>query len=104
VLTVLGIFIAGFSSILTGLNFIVTIHEMRAPGMTWFACRCLSGRTTRRRLSGSRHLSAITLVLVGVERIWHVGFLIPLGDPVFQHLFWFYSHPTVYIMILQEWV
>ena len=105
VLTVLGIFIAGFSSILTGLNFIVTIHQMRAPGMTWFRLPLFIWShyaTAIIQVLGTPIL-AITLVLVGVERIWRVGIFDPAlgGDPIlFQHLFWFYSHPAVYIMIL----
>jgi cytochrome c oxidase subunit 1 len=105
VLTVIGIFIAGFSSILTGLNFIVTIHKMRAPGMTWFRLPLFIWShyaTAIIQVLGTPVL-AITLVLVGVERIWRVGIFDPAlgGDPIlFQHMFWFYSHPAVYIMIL----
>src|SRR5215510_13876448 len=101
----LGIFINGFSSILTGLNFIVTIHTMRAPGMTWFRLPLFIWShyaTAIIQLLGTPIL-AITLVLVAVERIWHVGIFDPAlgGDPIlFQHLFWFYSHPAVYIMII----
>ena len=102
---VIGIFIAGFSSILTGLNFIVTIHTMRAPGMTWFRMPLFlwSSYSTSIILVLATPVLAITLVLVGVERIFGVGIFDPAlgGDPVlFQHLFWFYSHPAVYIMIL----
>jgi cytochrome c oxidase subunit 1 len=105
VLTVIGIFIAGFSSILTGLNFIVTIHKMRAPGMTWFRLPLFIWShyaTAIIQVLGTPVL-AITLVLVAVERIWRVGIFDPAlgGDPIlFQHMFWFYSHPAVYIMIL----
>ena len=105
VLTVIGIFIAGFSSILTGLNFIVTIHKMRAPGMTWFRLPLFIWShyaTAIIQVLGTPVL-AITLVLVAVERIWRVGIFDPSlgGDPIlFQHMFWFYSHPAVYIMIL----
>src|ERR1035437_10682421 len=90
------IFIAGFSSILTGINFIVTVHTMRAPGMTWF----------RLPLFIWAHYAtvlAITVALMALERIAHVGIFDPAigGDPVlFQHMFWFYSHPAVYIMVL----
>ena len=105
VLTVLGIFVVGFSSILTGLNFIVTIHTMRAPGMTWFRMPLFlwSHYATAIIMVLATPVLAITLVLVGVERIWRVGIFDPAigGDPIlFQHLFWFYSHPAVYIMIL----
>src|SRR5581483_4119714 len=102
---VLGIFIAGFSSILTGLNFIVTIHTMRAPGMTWFRLPLFVWAhyaTSLIQVLGTPVL-AITLALVALERTLHLGFFDPAygGDPVlFQHLFWFYSHPAVYIMVL----
>jgi cytochrome c oxidase subunit 1 len=101
----LGIFIAGFASILTGLNFIVTIHRMRAPGMTWFRLPLFVwGHYAASILMvlGTPVL-AITLVLVALERTIGIGVFDPTkgGDPLlFQHLFWFYSHPAVYIMIL----
>jgi cytochrome c oxidase subunit I len=100
-----GVFIAGFSSILTGLNFIVTIHKMRAPGMTWHRLPLFvwSMYATSAIFVLATPVLAITLLLVGLERIFHVGVFDPAlgGDPVlFQHLFWFYSHPAVYIMIL----
>jgi cytochrome c oxidase subunit I len=105
VLTVVGIFISGFSSILTGLNFIVTIHTMRAPGLNWFRLPLFiwSHYATAIIMVLGTPVIAITLALVGLERIWHVGIFDPAlgGDPIlFQHLFWFYSHPAVYIMIL----
>ncbi len=100
-----GIFIAGFGTILTGLNFIVTIHRMRAPGMTWSRLPLFiwSNYATSIILVLATPVLAITLLLVAVERFAHVGIFDPAlgGDPVlFQHLFWFYSHPAVYIMIL----
>ncbi len=101
----LGVFTAGFSSILTGLNFVVTIQTMRAPGMTWFRMPLFLWSmvaTSVIQILGTPVL-AITLVLVALERGFHVGVFDPAvgGDPVlFQHLFWFYSHPAVYIMIL----
>jgi cytochrome c oxidase subunit 1 len=101
----LGVFIAGFSSILTGLNFIVTIHTMRAPGLTWFRLPLFVWAhyaTSIIQVLGTPVL-AITIVLVALERAFHVGIFDPAlgGDPLlFQHLFWFYSHPAVYIMIL----
>ncbi len=100
-----GIFINGFSSILTGLNFIVTIHRMRAPGLTWFRLPLFiwSIYATSIIFILGTPVIAITLALVGIERGFHVGIFDPSigGDPVlFQHLFWFYSHPAVYIMIL----
>ena len=103
--TALGIFIAGFSSILTGLNFIVTIHRMRAPGMTWFRLPLFVWAhyaTSLVQVLGTP-VVAITIVMLGVERAFGFGIFDPArgGDPVlFQHLFWFYSHPAVYIMIL----
>ncbi len=100
-----GAFIAGFSSILTGLNFIVTVHKMRAPGMTWnrmplfvwaiYATAVIQVLATP--------VLAITLLLIIIERTLGIGIFDPAlgGDPVlFQHFFWFYSHPAVYIMIL----
>src|SRR4030088_926946 len=103
--TALGIFITGFSSILTGLNFIVTIHRMRAPGMTWFRMPLFlwSMYATSLIFVLGTPVIAITMLLVAVERIFHFGFFDPRlgGDPLlFQNLFWFYSHPAVYIMIL----
>ena len=103
--TAVGIFVAGFSSILTGLNFIVTIHRMRAPGMTWFRLPLFVWShyaTSLIQVLGTPVL-AITLVLILVERGFGFGIFDPTrgGDPVlFQHLFWFYSHPAVYIMVL----
>src|SRR5947209_19370658 len=101
----LGIFITGFSSILTGLNFIVTIHTMRAPGLTWFRLPLFiwSMYATSLILVLATPVLAITLALMCLERLWGLGVFDPKlgGDPVlFQHLFWFYSHPAVYIMIL----
>jgi cytochrome c oxidase subunit 1 len=105
VLTGLGVFITGFSSILTGLNFIVTIHRMRAPGMTWFRLPLFiwSHYATALIMVLGTPVLAITILLVAAERVLHLGLFDPSmgGDPVlFQHLFWFYSHPAVYIMIL----
>jgi cytochrome c oxidase subunit 1 len=102
---VLGIFINGFSSILTGLNFIVTIHKMRAPGMTWFRMPLFlwAMYATSVIFVLATPIIAITLFLMALERILRVGIFDPAigGDPLlFQHLFWFYSHPVVYIMIL----
>ena len=101
----LGIFIAGFSSILTGLNFIVTIHTMRAPGMTWFRLPLFvwTHYATSMIFVLGTPVLAITLALVALERVFHIGIFNPAlgGDPLlFQHLFWFYSHPAVYIMVL----
>src|ERR687892_428803 len=104
-LTVVGVFVPGFSSILTGLNFIVTIHKMRAPGMTWFRLPLFiwAHYATSIIFILGTPVIAITLLLVGLERIFRLGIFDPAlgGDPVlFQHLFWFYSHPAVYIMVL----
>jgi cytochrome c oxidase subunit I len=103
--TTMGAFITGFSSILTGLNFIVTIHRMRAPGLTWFRLPLFvwSIYATSVVMLLATPVLAITLVLLMVERGLGVGIFDPAlgGDPVlYQHLFWFYSHPAVYIMIL----
>src|SRR5213596_2121348 len=100
-----GVFVAGFSSIITGMNFMVTIHKMRAPGLTWFRLPLFvwSLYATSLILVLATPVLAITLALMSVERFWGVGIFDPKlgGDPVlFQHLFRFYSHPAVYIMIL----
>ena len=103
--TALGVFITGFASILTGLNFIVTIHKMRAPGLTWFRLPLFiwAHYATSLIMVLATPVLAIAIVLVALERLLGVGIFDPAlgGDPVlFQHLFWFYSHPAVYIMIL----
>ncbi len=104
-LTAIGVFVSGFSSILTGLNFIITIHKMRAPGMTWSRLPLFVWShyaTSLIQVLGTP-VVAITLVLVALERLFHTGIFDPNigGDPIlFQHLFWFYSHPAVYIMIV----
>jgi cytochrome c oxidase subunit 1 len=105
ILTGLGAFVVGFSSILTGLNFIVTIHTMRAPGLTWFRLPLFiwSHYATSLIMILGTPVIAVTILLLALERIAHVGIFDPAlgGDPVlFQHLFWFYSHPAVYIMVL----
>jgi cytochrome c oxidase subunit 1 len=99
-----GIFVAGFSSIITGMNFMVTTHKLRAPGLTWFRLPLFvwSLYATSLILVLATPVLAITLALMSVERFWGVGIFDPKlgGDPIlFQHLF-FYSHPAVYIMIL----
>lgn len=101
----LGGFVLGFSSILTGLNFIVTIHKMRAPGMTWNRMPLFlwSLYATSIVQILATPVLGITLVLLVMERLLGIGIFDPAlgGDPVlFQHFFWFYSHPAVYIMIL----
>jgi cytochrome c oxidase subunit 1 len=103
--TGLAIFVAGFSSIFTGLNFIVTIHRMRAPGMTWFRMPLFvwSNYAASILMVLGTPVLAIAIVLVVLERTIGLGVFDPAkgGDPLlFQHLFWFYSHPAVYIMIL----
>ncbi|PYJ47909.1 MAG: cytochrome c oxidase subunit I [Verrucomicrobia bacterium] len=100
-----GVFVAGFSSIITGMNFMTTIHKMRAPGLTWFRLPLFiwSMYATSVILVLATPVLAITLAVMCVERIWGVGVFDPKlgGDPIlFQHMFWFYSHPAVYIMIL----
>jgi len=101
----LAIFINGFSSILTGLNFIVTIHTMRAPGMTWFRLPLFvwAHYAVSLVMILGTPVVAITVLLLAIERVSRVGIFDPSigGDPIlFQHLFWFYSHPAVYIMVL----
>lgn len=101
----MGAFILGFSSIFTGLNFIVTVHKLRAPGMTWFKMPlfvwALYATAVIQVLATP--VLGITLVLLILEKVFGIGIFDPKmgGDPVlFQHFFWFYSHPAVYIMIL----
>ena len=104
-LAIVGVFLAGFSSIFTGINFLVTIHKMRAPGMTWFRLPLFVWAmyaTSLIQVLGTP-VVAITLLLVAIERSLRIGIFDPNlgGDPIlYQHLFWFYSHPAVYIMIL----
>ena len=105
ILATLGVFIAGFSSILTGLNFVVTVHKMRAPGMTWNRMPLMIWAIYATALIQvlATPVLAITLLLLAVERTLSIGIFDPAlgGDPVlFQHFFWFYSHPAVYIMVL----
>jgi len=104
-LGVFGAFVLGFSSILTGLNFITTVHRMRAPGMTWFRMPLFvwSLYATAWIQVLATPILGITLLLVIVERLFGVGVFDPAkgGDPLlYQHLFWIYSHPAVYIMIV----
>jgi len=105
IVSAVGIFIAGFASILTGVNFIATIHKMRAPGLTWFRLPLFvwAHYATSLIMVLGTPVVAVTILLVAIERLFHVGIFDPAlgGDPIlFQHLFWFYSHPAVYIMIL----
>jgi len=102
---VMGVFIMGFSSILTGLNFIVTVHKLRCPGMTWYRMPlfvwAIYGTSILQVMATP--VLGITLLLLTIERYAGIGFFDPKlgGDPVlFQHFFWFYSHPAVYIMVL----
>jgi cytochrome c oxidase subunit 1 len=101
----LGVFILGFSSIFTGLNFIVTIHKLRAPGMGWFKMPLFvwGAYATAVIQVLATPVLGITLLLLIAERVLGIGIFDPAmgGDPVlYQHFFWFYSHPAVYIMIL----
>ena len=105
VLAAAGIFLSGFSSIATGLNFVVTIHRLRAPGYSWYKLPVFiwSMYSVSVLLVLATPVLAITLLLMMLERLFHIGVFDPSigGDPLlFQHLFWFYSHPAVYIMIL----
>lgn len=100
-----GVFILGFSSIFTGLNFLVTMHKMRAKGMGWFDmplfCWAIYAASVLQVLATP--VLGVTVLLLAFEHIYHIGIFDPTegGDPVFfQHMFWFYSHPAVYIMIL----
>jgi len=100
-----GVFVVGFSSILTGINFIVSVHTLRAPGMHWFRLPLFiwAQYATAAILVLATPVLAMTLVLLGLERFLGVGIFDPAlgGDPLlFQHLFWFYSHPAVYVMVL----
>ena len=102
---VLGAFVMGFSSILTGVNFLATVHKMRAPGMTWSRLPLFiwSLYATAIMQILATPVLAITLLLLTFERAFGLGIFDPRlgGDPVlFQHFFWFYSHPAVYIMIV----
>ncbi|RFD21099.1 cytochrome c oxidase subunit I [Komagataeibacter melaceti] len=102
---VAGVFLSGFSSIATGVNFIISIHQLRAPGMTWYRLPLMLWAlyATSVIFVLATPVLGITLLLLGFEHFFHVGVFDPAlgGDPLlFQHLFWFYSHPAVYIMIL----
>ncbi len=105
VLAATAVFIAGFSSVMTGLNFIVTIHKLRCPGMTWGRLPLFvwSHYATSLVLVLATPVLSITLILIVAERLFGLGVFDPAlgGDPLlYQHLFWFYSHPAVYIMVL----
>jgi len=104
-LTLFGIFVTGLSSIATGINFIVTVHALRVPGLGWFRLPLFvwAHYATSIILVLATPVLAITLLLVAAERLFQIGVFDPAhgGDPLlFQHLFWFYSHPAVYIMVL----
>jgi len=101
----LGAFILGMSSILTGVNFIVTIHTLRAPGLTWMRLPLFVWAIYATSIIQvlATPVLGMTLLLVAVEKAFGFGIFDPArgGDPIlFQHLFWFYSHPAVYIMVL----
>jgi cytochrome c oxidase subunit I len=104
-LAVFGVFVIGFSSILSGLNFVTTVHRMRAPGMTWGRLPLFTWAvyTTGWIQMLATPILGITLALIAAERLVGIGVFDPVrgGDPLtFQHMFWIYSHPAVYIMIL----
>ena len=107
-LAVFGVFLIGLSSTLTGMNFLTTIHRLRAPGMTWKRMTLFTWSiyaTSWIQLLATPVL-AITLLLIIIERFFGVGFFDPTkgGDPIlFEHMFWIYSHPAVYIMICPPW-
>ena len=105
VLMALGVFVLGFSSIFTGVNFIATVHTMRAPGLTFFKMPLFVWAIYATAIIqvAATPVIGITVALLVMERLFGIGFFDPKlgGDPVlFQHFFWFYSHPAVYIMIL----
>lgn len=105
ILMTLAAFILGFSSILTGLNFVVTIHKLRAPGLTWFKLPLFVWGTYATAViqTLATPVVGMTLLLLIVERVMGIGIFDPTkgGDPVlYEHFFWFYSHPVVYIMVL----
>ena len=100
-----GVFIVGYSTIMTGINFIVTVHKLRAPGQTWFRLPIFVWTlyATSLVMVLATPVLAASLILIVLERVFGIGIFNPDlgGDPLlFQHLFWFYSHPAVYIMIL----
>src|SRR5579885_104767 len=104
-LVIVGVFVTGFSTIFTGLNFIVTIHNLLLPGLKWFQLPLFvwAMYAVSIVMVLATPVLAMTLALIGLERGLGVGVFDPAlgGDPLlFQHLFWFYSHPAVYIMIL----
>ncbi len=101
----LGVFILGFSSIFTGMNFVVTVHKLRAPGMGWFDMPLFVWAIYATAIIQvlATPVLGVTVLLLTLERVFQIGFFDPAlgGDPVlYQHFFWFYSHPAVYIMIL----
>ena len=105
VLMTFAAFVLGFSSILTGLNFVVTVHKLRAPGMTWFRMPVFVWGIYATAIiqTLATPVVGITLVLLIMEKLYNIGIFNPAigGDPVlFEHFFWFYSHPVVYIMVL----
>ncbi|MGE0717111.1 MAG: cbb3-type cytochrome c oxidase subunit I [Alphaproteobacteria bacterium] len=105
VIVAVAVFVVGFSSILTGINFIVTVHKLRAPGLTWGRLRLFvwSHYATSLVLVLATPVLSTALLLIAAERVLGLGIFDPKlgGDPLlFQHLFWFYSHPAVYIMVL----
>ena len=102
---VLGVFVLGISSIMSGINFIVTVHLLRAPGMGWFDMPLFAWSLYATSIIQilATPVLGLTLALVGIDHLFHWGLFDPAngGDPLlYQHLFWFYSHPAVYIMIL----
>src|SRR4029450_9475761 len=104
-LTGIGVFVTGFSSILTGLNFIVTIHTLRAPGITWMRLPLFVWAIYATSIIQvlATPVIGLTVMLLGIEKVGGFGLFDATkgGDPVlFQHFFWFYSHPAVYIMVL----
>jgi cytochrome c oxidase subunit 1 len=101
----LGVFVLGLSSVMTGINFIATVHTLRAPGLSWHRLPLFvwSIYATSIIQVIATPVLGMALLLVGVDRAFGLSIFDPAlgGDPLlFQHLFWFYSHPAVYIMVL----
>jgi cytochrome c oxidase subunit I len=102
---VIGIFVFGVSSIMSGINFIVTVHTLRATGVTWSKLPLFVWNIYATSIIQvlATPVLGLSLLVVGIDHAWGLGLFDPAsgGDPVlFQHLFWFYSHPAVYIMVL----
>ncbi|MCC9075238.1 cbb3-type cytochrome c oxidase subunit I [Litorilinea aerophila] len=99
------VFFLGMSSILGSLNLLVTIFRMRPPGMSLFRMPifCWAIVATSLIQLTATQLIGMSFLMLSVERVLGMGFFDPAkgGTPIlFQHLFWFYSHPAVYVWVL----